>query len=390
MNKYLRLFTGAILLTGLTVAATPAEDMLAAAEKSEDGLVAMAEKANNTVDKDGKKILDPVAYEALFLAFQFAEPNARNYDLGGYPFKALSKIRRNYKMPSIDEFLPRMLAHPSPKIRANALSYIRTFLGVSKTNLERTNDMLTNEKDPVVIAAMVRALANEGDRNPAVGAFLVRCLDNPDPVVRYVVGIHSPSSWNYKNQALADKLADLIVNEKDENTRKYICEYAGRLNNDAIVDAYSKVIFTETDPQIQNAAIKGLLLTWWCYPLHNTDRQKGYELSLKFFREFKPNSRVPSTSAIFPLTSSAAPSKSFEKWKEKATWYKPEDVAAVFLPYATDKDYPKMLRQSAIKILAYNGYTKEQVQELVTKLAADGLLSKFDVSSLERFIKGLK
>ena len=390
MNKYLSFFAGTILLTGLTVAATPAEDMLAAAEKSEDGLVAMAEKANNTVDKDGKKVLDPVAYEALFLAFQFAEPNARNYDLAGYPYKALSKVRRNYKMPAIDEFLPRMLAHSSPNVRANALSYIKSFLGVSKTNLERTNAMLTNETNPVVIAALIKALANEGDRQPEVGAFLVRCLDNPDPIIRYVAAIHSSTSWNWKNQALADKLADLIVNEKNADTRKYICEYAGRLNNDVIVDAYSKVIFTEPDTRIQNAAIKGLLLTWWSYPLHNTDRQKGYELSLKFFREFKPNSKVPNSNALFPLTSCASGTKAFDKWKEKATWYKPEDVATLFLPYATDKDYPNSIRQYAVKILAYNGYTKEQIQELVTKLAEEGLLSKFDVSSLERFIKGLK
>lgn len=384
------LITVPALLASLTLAATPAEEMLAAAEKTVDGLVAMAEKGNHTVNDKGKKVLDPVAYEAILLACQDLTPNKSDYSLYGNPQKALGQLRKTYLLPPANTFIPRLLEHPSPNVRAVALGYITSFLGVSEANLRRTNAMLTNEKEPVAIAALIRALANEGDRRPEIGAFLVRCLDHQDPVLRRLVAIHSCSSWNFKNQALADKLANLIVNEKDTNTRIAVCNYAGKLNNDAIVEAYGKILFTEKSPAIINSALYGLVQSWWYFPLYNTNRQKAYELTLKFFREYKPTTQVPNTTALSPLTQKTTNARTITQWQEQATWYKAEDVAAVFLPYATDKAYPDNLRVNAIKILGVHGYTKAQIEELVAKLTADKVLRPFDARSLERFLKDMK
>ena len=62
--------------------ATPAEEMLKAAPKTEAGLVAMADKAPGNKpapadNKNAKPTLDPVAFEALILAYADAKVDAK-------------------------------------------------------------------------------------------------------------------------------------------------------------------------------------------------------------------------------------------------------------------------------------------------------------------------
>ena len=368
----------ALIGLGMTLLAGPAEDLYLAADKSEAGLVAMAESLPPALPPSGKgkATLSPVALEALILAFQEVPfTQDLSLDSKASAAKALNAIRKKYALPKMDAMLPRLLANPSPSVRAKAVEMNGGGLfGASPQTLQAVAGLLESEQDSGVLYALIRAFANEGGRNPAVGAFLVRCLDNPEPLVRRWVVLQSCSSWNSQTQGFTEKLAERMNTEPDVEVRKAILAYAGKLGREELVPAYEAALQSTTDQQLLTPALAGLTAMWWGYPLYNFASEAAYRLTLKFLNEFRPETLESSAFAMIrPLSSiPSGPNKKFEAWKAKATWYDSAEVRTAIQPFFTTPTYPAPVRSAALMALFAHGATKEELTTLVDQLAAAG------------------
>ena len=375
---------GLLATASLPLLATPAEDMLKASEKSIDGLVSMAKGAKNKPpEKEGQKgELDPVAWEALILSYAdvpAAPGNFYRFKSGNKTDKAIRQVLKEFRVPHVPEMAERLLANESPAVRAAMVARLSGgFFGNSKTSLELIKGLLDKEKSPVVIAAIIRTFANDGGKVPEIGAFLVRQLGHEDPVVRRAVVCFAPSSWNFKTPGLAEKLAEMLSEEKDPEVRAAVLTYACKLGNDVLVEPYVKAL-SDADSLTRGKALEGLVKMWWAFPLYDTHSEKAYRASLKALGEAKPgralaleNSRVFNTLAL-----KNSQQRIMDKWAGTAPWYVAADVRKVLLPWFQCGDIPIYIRTNILKALYSHGMPKDELSALMQD-------EKFEIDSKEK------
>ena len=398
MKCYLSFILAGCALTLAQVAiAGPAEDMLAKAELTEAGLVAMADAAKNTPAEDAKKkpTLDPVAYEALLLAHKGVPGDPKSYyrlDWKAPAVKALSAVQRKYNLPSHEGFIDRLLANPDPSVRAKAVTLMRKFLlGTSSSSKNKAVELLKTETEPMVLAAIVSTFANDGGKVPEIGQFLVKCLDNSDPVIRKAVATYSTSSWNFKTPGLSEKLAGLILTEKDANVRKEFLEKSGSLGKDVIYDSYAKVLDGDESAEVKSMALKGLLRMWWSFPLYNTYNEKAYRKTLAYIPTLKDEAanRKIFGAALDALGQKSSSEHTLKTYAQNAPWYVAADVRAILLPLAEFQNLDSFSRAKLFKGIYLHGGTAEEVKSLVEK-ALEATQSNFDKKQYEKVLTDLK
>ena len=362
--------------------ATPAEDMLKAAPKTEAGLVAMADKAPGNKpapadQKNAKPTLDPVAFEALILAYADAKVDAKTLNLtySSYPAEAFSAVSKKYALPDSAAFLPRLLAHSDPKVRARTVLLMEGFLfGTSSAARKAGIQLMAAEKDPIVLNALIRVFANDGAKDAAIGKFLVGCLSHPDPRVRARAVIQCCSIWNSKTPGFAKRVADMMNTEKDPETRKAILERAGRLGNEEILLPAYKTAAQDADPLVRSYVVSGLLLYWWDYPFLRGNSQEAYNLTLQVLKTFPGVKNLKSSAFVMCSNLKNKPSgKTYDAWKARtAAWYKPEEVRAALLPIVEDQGLSSVIRGSAIDAMITHGLSKADFEALMGRLEAAG------------------
>ena len=398
MKRYLSIILAGCALTFTHISvAGPAEDMLARAELTEAGLVAMADAAKNTPAADAKKkpTLDPVAYEALILAHKGIPGNPKSYyrfDWNAPAVKALSAVKKKYNLPSHEPFIDRLLANPDPSVRAKAVTLMSKFLfGTNKAAKERAKDLLEKETEPMVLTAIISTFANDGGQVPEIGQFLVKCLDNNDPVVRKAVAAYSTSSWNFETPGLSEKLAELILTEKDNVVRKEILERSGSLGKDVLYDSYVKVLDGDETTEIKASALTGLLKMWWSFPLYNTYNEKAYRKTLAFIPTIKDDSanRRLFSAALDALGQKSSSEHTLKTYAQKAPWFVAADVKAILLPFVDYENIDSFSRAKLLKGIYLHGGSAEEVKALVEKAIA-GTQSNFDKKQYEKVLTDLK
>ncbi|MBO4345621.1 MAG: hypothetical protein J5833_07690 [Victivallales bacterium] len=398
MKKLLACIIAAALFPlAANLSAGPAEEMLAAAQQTKEGLVEMADKAKNTpAEQEGKKpTLDPVAYEALILAHKGVPLQANPYYSLNYSApaaKALSEVTKKYYLPKTDSFIDRLLANPDKSVRFKAVTLIKGGLfGSSSANRDRVIKLIAKETAPEVQMAIVSCFANDGGKDAEIGKFLVKCLDNADPVVRQAAVSYSCSSWNFKTPGLAEKIAELIANEKNAKARLIILEYSGKLGKDVITDALAKVLEGNDTTEVKGKALKGLLNAWWFYPLYNTYNEKAYKATLAYIPKIADESaNLKLFDALTDLSRKSSNPKTLEEYAKNAPWYVAADVKKAILPLIDYEHIRSMTRARLIAALYAQGGTKEEVTEIINKLLADETLGSFDKGQYERVLKELK
>ena len=375
----------------------PAEDMLAAAQPTMEGLIEMADKAKNKPAADEKKkpTLDPVAYEALVLAHKGVTPNANDFlklDSKAPAVKALIEIKKKYNLPSCDSFIDRVLANADPSVRAKAVTMLGGGLfGTSTNNRAKIKALIAKEDADPVIAAIIYTFANDGDKEPEIGKFLVKGLSSENPAIRKTVAVFSTSSWNAKNDELAKKLAELILTEKDAKVRESILERAGSLDKDVIFESYNKVLDSDASADVKAKALTGILKMWWSFPLYNTHNEKAYKKTLAYIPQIKDEAANKKLfSALFSaLSSKSSIKKTQDEYAKKAPWYVADDVKKILLPLVDYKVFNAMDRTRLFKAIYAHGATKEEVTALVQKFI-DAATSNFDKGQYENLLKSLK
>lgn len=393
------LLTGSALLAGsLLFAGTPAEDLLATTDKSFEALVTLGDKAENTPHpKGGKPTLNPVAYEAICLAFADATfiPAKEYYRIAPCnASKALDALRKNYLLPRKVDFIPRLLAHPAAPVRAYAIQLAGGgILGRRSDAHKLIVPLLTSEKEPGVQASIIRHFAIDAHSQPDIAAFLLRMLSGDDPQLRACAAHYTcNASRNAQAKGLPEKIAELIVQDPDENVRAVACEFVGNLGLDLFAEPLAQVLAGDND-RLRARALKSAINLWWNFPFFSNHSEAGYRLTLKALPEIaklqgKPDSHYHV--ALSLLTYRPSTKSTEDKWAAAAaTWYKPEEVQAALLPLLHAQQFSFLVTNNVIKGLHTHGYTKEQLTAEVEKLKAEGV-KDFYIKSYTTTIEKLK
>lgn len=392
------LLTGSALLAGsLLFAGTPAEDLLATTDKSFEALVTLGDKAESTPNpKGGKPTLNPVAYEAICLAYADATfiPAKEYYRIAPCnASKALDALRKNYLLPRKVDFIPRLLAHPAPAVRAYAVQLLSSGYVSRRADAHKLIvPLMTSEREPGVQASIIRNFAGDAHSQPDIAAFILRMLSSDDPQLRACATHYTcHAARNAKVKDLTAKIAELIVQDPDENVRTVACELAGNLGLDLFVEPLAKVLAGDND-HLRARALRSAICLWWNFPFFTNHSEAGYRLTLKVLPEIaklqgKPDSHYHvALSFITPKTSSK---RTQDKFAAAAPWYKPEEVQAALLPLLHAQQFSFLVTNNVIKALHTHGYTKEQLTAEVEKLKAEGV-KDFYIKSYTTTIEKLR
>ncbi|MGN0879417.1 MAG: HEAT repeat domain-containing protein [Oligosphaeraceae bacterium] len=393
------LFAGSALLAGsFLFAGTPAEDLLATTDKSVEALVTLGDKAENTPHpKGGKPTLNPVAYEAICLAYADATfiPTKEYYRIAPCnASKALDALRKNYLLPRKVDFIPRLLAHPAPTVRAYGIQLLGGgILGRRADAYKLIQPLLETEKEPGVQAALIRHFAIDAHSQPAIAAFLLRMLSGDDPQLRACATHYTcNASRNAQAKGLPEKIATLIVQDPDENVRAVACEFAGNLGLDLFAEPLAKVLAGDND-RLRARALKSAINLWWNFPFFSNHSEAGYRLTLKTLPEIAKVQGKPDGYyhvALSQLTYRPSTKSTADKWAAAAaSWYKSEELQAALLPLLHAKQFSFIVTNNIIKSLYAHGWTKEQLTAEVEKLKAEGV-KDFSIQSYTTTIEKLK
>ncbi len=410
----------ALFMISAALLAGPAEDMLASAELTVEGLVNMAKRADNTpAAKEGQKpTLDPVAYEALVLAFKDAECSADNfYKLSSKSVasEAMREVTKLYQLPSSAPFIGRLLDNPAVPIRVRAVTMLSGGLfGNSGASRQKIVSLMEKETEAPVIAAIVYTFANDGGKEPAIGQYLVKCLDSADPVIRRTVVCYSCSSWNFKTEGLAEKMADMLLTEEDPKVLDALFNYSGNLGKDVICDSFAKLyegkwMKEKADDEdeekaaermkeeqaklaaIQPKVLKGLIKMWWNFPLYNTHCEKAYEKTLEYIGQIpRDASSKKLLAGLNELGQKSSVKRTVDDYLKNAPWYEPETVRQALEPLVAIKGLDAFQRAKFIKALFAHGAAKEDLETMVEKLITEEELREFDANQLRKAVSELK
>ena len=256
----------------------------------------------------------------------------------------------------------RLIGHESPAVRIKAAGLMASFLGTGEQSQAILVEAARKETHPAVLREILRTVANDGVRNPAVGELLLWAAAHESAVVRRAAVFALSSTWNRELVGGPEKLADIAANDADEDLRATACEYAGKLGNDAMMPVFEKLTGDKANEKLYNACLKGLVAMWWTYPFHDNMSEAAYKLTLKRLGEKPRTQNVPAWTV--PGSFSSKADDAFAKWEAEAKWYKAKDLMAVLVDIVKDEDANWMGRTGAVKSLAAVGMSKGEFEKL--------------------------
>lgn len=334
-----------------------------------------AMKVENKIDEkkkqaqgllDPNKNLDMATYKKLLLDHAQCEIQNDAIDPKCPAVKALQDAMSGSRMAAdlaggAAALGKELLGHESPAVRIKAAGLMASIMGTSAESQELIVEAAKKEKHPAVLRAMVRTVANDGAKNPKVAEMLLSMASHESPTVRREVVFALSSTWNREMKGGPEKLAEMMEKDADMEVRKAACEYAGRLGDEKLIPAYTKLT-ADPDEILRGSCLKGVVAMWWSFPFHDTTSQKAYKLTLSVLKK-KPRTKN------FPLWTVPGTFKSinadkFAEWQKKAPWYKQAELMAVLTDLVKDGNVNWLGRVGAVESLAKLGAKKAELEKL--------------------------
>lgn len=335
-------------------------------------LVAVASPAAaDSAAKPAKPALTLEQYEKLVLGLADCKLKGYSIDSACPGAKAMADALSGTHTPLKDmagmsaSLGQKLIGHASPAVRVKAAQLMSSVFGTQSKSQDVVVDAAAKEKDPQVLQAFIRVVANDGAKNPKVAAMLIGAADHADVDVRLQAVYAISSGWNTEMKGGPEKLAKLTEKDADPKVREAACEYGGKLGHKAMLPVIEKLT-AKADDKMYAPCMKGLVAMFHQYPLYPTDNQAAYKLFLKRINA-KPRTEAGPPWQIMDAFRYAGDAKNekLAAWKKKATWFKAADVKKALTDVIADKQSNWMARTSAIESLLGLGVTKAELEPLI-------------------------
>ena len=153
-----------------------------------------------------------------------------------------------------------------------------------------------------------------------------------------------------------------LMNDKDLEVRKAACRNAGKLNDDSVIEPLVKILNNADDADVHGSCIEGLVTLWYDYPFFKSTNEKAYNATMDYLKKTPRTDKVPAWTAVGAFkTTSTQPA--FTEWKQKATYFKTDDIYNIMVDIIKDGNANYSARTSAIDVIKAH-CSKEQFNSL--------------------------
>jgi HEAT repeats len=258
-----------------------------------------------------------------------------------------------------------MIGHVSPAVRVKAaeLMNIAHGVGPSRESQDAIADAASHERDPGVLRAFIRVIADHGAANPKVATVLLAAAEHTDNAVRLQAVYALTSAKNRGLAGGAPKLAALAEKDSDAKVRTTACEYAGKLASDDLLPLYEKLTASPADPDLYAACMEGLVRMFHNVPVLDTHNERAYRLFLKRVAEAPANAPW-SVLSTFCYFSQGSDLDKLAAWKQHAPWFDATEVKKVMASVVANPKASPAARSAAIESMVGLGASKPELEAL--------------------------
>ena len=281
--------------------------------------------------------------------------------------EAIKEISSNAK-PSQDTYLEKLLKSDSPQVRGYGISLITSLTGVSSKNLELAKELIKNETNEYVLYKATKALSNEAKNGKEIADFLIKMADSQNAKIRVAAASALGNSWSEGVEGAVQTVIKLM-NDQDKDVRKVACRYAGKLNDESVIDPLVKILNNPDDADIHGSCIEGLVTLWYDYPFFEKYSEKAYNATIDYLKKTPRTDKVPAWTAVGSFRTTSTQS-SYTEWKQKATYFNTDEIYNVMVDIIKDGNANGLARTSAIEVIKAH-CSEEKFKELKTVI--DGL-----------------
>ena len=349
------------------------------------GLAFLPAVASAEVDcKDAQSIKglvkDPAAitqdeYEAILDTLSCCEIDQTKLEMAGKcaTNEALGMLRKEKaKFPSINPLMPKLLKHSAPQVRARAYEELSGFFGSSSQDVAQAKEAIASETDPYALKMLIwKGVHNLGNKEPEVGAFLVKMAKHEHPQVRWASAVALGNSWSDKVPGAVDTIITLIGDE-DKSVRQIACGGAGKLGDDKVIGPIVEVLNDEAKSDMHSRCMQGLTTLWLDPPFHKRYSEAAYKAAMDYYKKTPRTDKVPAWSSIKLAGDYAKPmgnKDAFADWKTQASYYKPDELIAIMTDIVKDPQANWMGRNAALTVIGKAG-GKEALDKLAPEVEA--------------------
>ena len=226
-----------------------------------------------------------------------------------------------------------------------------------------------SETEPAVVYSVLRGLPQSYGNNEAFWNFAISHAKSEDANIRRAVAI-AFDRFELENKDAAVEAAIALMNDADKSVKQHALNYAGNIGDDRVVDTYRAVLMDEAQAKDYHGnALMGLVKLWYGYPTHKNTSEAGYKLTMEYLTMETTNPDIPSWNGMTAFKLKGA-QKSYDEWRAVATYFNEREVVAAMLKIVSDAEASKLVKTSAIDMIAAWG-TVEDAQ--AAKAAVEAL-----------------
>ena len=281
--------------------------------------------------------------------------------------EALKELKSS-AFPPLSSYVEDLIKSDSAQVRGYVVSQMSSLFGVSGSNIELAKDLLKNEKEPYVIYKAAKALSNELKSDEAIAEFFKKISESDNALIRKAAVQGFANSWSKDVEGATD-IVIKMMNDTDKEVRKAACSGAGNLGDESVIEPLVKILNNPDDYEIHGSCIEGLVDLWYDFPFFEKTSEKAYKATMDYLKKTPRTENVPywTTVGSFKTTSTQ---DSFTKWKEKATYFKEDEIYNVMVDIIKDENANWLGRSSAIDVIKAH-CSEEKYKSLKTII--DGL-----------------
>ncbi|GEM_PF-1250767 len=331
------------------------------------------------LEKDDAPLTESV-YRKLILALESCKLDDRGIDPKCEASKNLRQARNRKtsvrEMQGLNGKLGReLISHPNAAVRLQSAKLLQSAFGASKETQDVIVKAAKTEKEPAVLAAMLRTIGARHKDQPEIKALLLTMADHPSDAVR-----REAMSWFLTNfgegvEGTFEKVLEKMDNDPSEDVRAYLCGRLYGSGDERALPVFEKYLLDDKTPtKIYNACWNGVINSWTGFPKPRKPSQKGYELTMKVL-EKKPRTKDrPPWSGISTLRSAKIEVRENDRfgteWSEAVKgWFKQDRLLKALQSIAVDPDANWMARTAALRVMQELGEKEATFKALQKKYA---------------------
>ncbi len=256
----------------------------------------------------------------------------------------------------------KLLRHGAPAIRVKTVELMADTVETRTAIAEAAGA----ERDPGVLHAYIRAVADDGARVPKVGAMLLAAADHADPAIRLAAVDALSRAANRWLTGGPEKLVAVARSDRDPRVRRAACAQGGKLGNDVFLPLYEQATASAADPDMYAACMEGLVAMFHNHPGFDTSSEAAYKLFLRRLEAKPRTEHTPpwSVMSAFCYFSHDADLEQLAAWKKHATYFNPDEVKRAMAGVITDRSASWMARSAAIESMVGLGASKLELAAL--------------------------